>query len=395
MRIELPRYAERFGAVLFHDVQKVYELDGGMVMDDAFSNPFHVIQQIPRERLHEIEKDLVIVIPVRNERLRLLEGVLSGIPHACLPLIISNSQTTPLDRFRMERQAVDTFCRYAKKNYVMAHQRSSELAALFQAAGYHALLDEEGFIRNGKAEGMIAGLLLARLLGKKYIGFVDADNYFPGAVFEYVRIFAAGLSQSPSPYSMVRIQWHSKPKISGTGLFFAKWGRVSRITNSFLNRFISQYTGFETDVVKTGNAGEHALSMELALQLEYSAGFSVETNHFINMFEQFGGIQGNVAAVEALQAGVHLYQIESRNPHLHDGKENGHLEEMIEASLSVLYHTQLCPELLRQEILDELVRLNILKKGQEPALPHQYPALAGINFDKASKQFDLEKHSNF
>ena len=395
MRIELPRYAERFGAVLFHDLQKVYELDGGMQMDDAFSNPFHVIQQIPRERLHEIEQDLVIIIPVRNERLRLLEGILSGIPHACLPLIISNSQTTPIDRFRMERQAVDTFCRYAKKKYVLAHQRSPELAGLFQSAGYTEILDEEGLIRNGKAEGMIAGLLLARLLGKKYVGFVDADNYFPGAVFEYVRIFAAGLSQSPSPYSMVRIQWHSKPKIDGNGLFFAKWGRVSRITNLFLNRFISQYTGFETDVIKTGNAGEHALSMDLALQLEYSSGFSVETNHFINMFEQFGGIKGDAVTAPIMQEGVYLYQIESRNPHLHDAKEDGHVEEMIELSLSVLYHTPLCPELLRQEILDELQRLNILKKGQEPALPHRYPALAGIDFDKISKQFDLGKHSNF
>ena len=395
MRLELPANTERFGANTFHHIQKVFEMDGGYEMDAEFSSPFHIIQQISREQIYHIERDMAIVIPVKNERLRLLEGILSGIPHDCLPIIVSNSQREPVDRYRMEQAMVDTFCRYAKKRYVIAHQRSPELAKVFRDGNYPHLLDENGLVHNGKAEGMIAGLLLARLLGKKYVGFVDADNYFPGAVFEYVRIFAAGLSQSPSPYSMVRIQWHSKPKIDGNGLFFAKWGRVSRITNLFLNRFISQYTGFETDVIKTGNAGEHALSMDLALQLEYSSGFSVETNHFVNMFEQYGGVQGNTLTAPIMQEGVYLYQIESRNPHLHDAKEDGHVEEMIELSLSVLYHTPLCPELLRQEILDELQRLNILKKGQEPALPHRYPALAGIDFDKISKQFDLGKHSNF
>lgn len=395
MRIELPKYAERFGAVLFHDIQKVYELDGGLHLDEEFASPFHVIRQIPQERLHEIERDMAVVIPTRNERLRLLEGVLAGIPHACVPIILSNSSDEPIDRFRMECQTVENFCHHAKKKYLIMHQRSSELAELFKSGGYPYLLDESGFVRNGKAEGMIAGLLLARLLGKKYVGFVDADNYFPGAVFEYVRIFAAGLSQSPSLYSMVRIQWHSKPKVSGVGLFFAKWGRVSRITNQFLNRLIGQYTGFETEAIKTGNAGEHALSMDLALELDYSAGFSVETNHFVNMVEQFGGILPSPSAKkEVLRQGVYLYQIESRNPHLHDAKEEGHVEEMIEKSLSVIFHSPLCPERLKDDIVAELKRLKILKKNQLPEQPYRYPALNTLDFGTALRIFDLEKHGN-
>ena len=52
MRLDLPVYAERFGANIFNNVQKIYEFDGGYELDDEFSSPFHVIQQISHERLH-------------------------------------------------------------------------------------------------------------------------------------------------------------------------------------------------------------------------------------------------------------------------------------------------------------------------------------------------------
>lgn len=395
MRLEIPKYSERVGAVIFHDAQKVYELDSGLQIDDAFSSPFHVIQQIPYEKLNEIEKDMAIVIPMRNERLRLLEGILAGIPHACTPLIVSNSNRDPIDRFSLECQTVDNFCRYAKKQYLIVHQRDPDIAKLFETGGYQDLLDENGIIRDGKSEGMIAGILLARLLGKKYIGFVDADNYFPGAILEYVRIYAAGFAQANTPYSMVRIQWHSKPKIEGNGLFFAKWGRVSRVTNGFLNRLISQYTGFETDVIKTGNAGEHALSMDLAVAMEYTAGFSIETYHFMNMLEQFGGILAPAQASNMMKNGVCLYQIESRNPHLHGLKDGGHVPSMIEKSLSVIYHSDTCPEVLRDEIMEELLRLEIVAPGEKPAQPRKYPALQTLDFDNINREFDPAKFGNF
>ena len=54
---------------------------------------------------------------------------------------------------------------------------------------------------------------------------------WPGAVNEYVKIFASGIAMSQTPYVMTRITWIYKPKISETGLYFSKWGRVSEITN--------------------------------------------------------------------------------------------------------------------------------------------------------------------
>lgn len=395
MRLEIPTNAERFGANLFYKVQKIYELDGGYEIDSEFDSPFHVIQQIPYERLHEIEKNLAIVIPVKNERLRLLEGVLCGIPHACLPIILSNSKSDPIDRFRMERNMVDTFCRYAKKKYLIAHQRSPELARIFKDGGYPHLLDDDGLVRHGKAEGMMAGIALANLAGKKYVGFIDSDNYFPGAVFEYVRIFSAGLSQGKSPYSMVRIQWHSKPKIVDAELFFTKWGRVSRITNQYLNLFLSHFTGYETEVLRTGNAGEHALSMPLALALDYSTGFSVETHHFVSLMEKFGGVMPSPFP-EIMKNGVEVFQIESRNPHLHEAtKGNDHIREMIEYSLSVIWHSGICPASLKKDISSELNRLKITRKNVEPTKLRQYPVLSTLDFDAAARTIDWAQLGNF
>lgn len=395
MRIGLHTNSERYGSNLFYSVQKVYELDGGLDMDAEFSSPFHVIRQIPLSTLHQIEKEMAIVIPIKNEKLRLLEGVLSGIPNACFPIILSNSQREPTDRFGMECSLLDNFCHSAKKKYSVFHQRSPELAELFRVGGYTHLLGDDGLIRNGKAEGMIAGLLIGRLLGKKYIGFVDSDNYFPGAVLEYVRLFSAGFSQAKTHYSMVRVQWHSKPKIVENEMFFARLGRVTRITNQYLNQLLGLQSGFETDIILTGNAGEHAMSMELAMKMGFSAGFSVETNHFINLLENYGGVLPTLFP-EVMAQGTEVFQIQSRNPHFHDfTKGNDHLNEMIEGSLSVIYHSPICPPSLRKQILEELFRQKIKKKNQEPTKPRQYPALQGIDIGAILRKVNWEKHGNY
>lgn len=76
---------------------------------------------------------------------------------------------------------------------------------------------------------------------------------------------------------MVRILWRYKPKIHEQGLYFKRWGRVSEITNRCLNSLISFVSGFETDVIKTGNAGEHAMSLSLAESIPYASG--MQLNH--------------------------------------------------------------------------------------------------------------------
>jgi len=377
MRIEVPREIDRFGAVRFGGLQKVFELDSG-IRKNPSSEQASAIQQIPYEALYEIEKEMAIVVPVRNERLKLVEGVLCGIPHQCLTIVVSNSPRAPVDRFSMEKDALENFCQFVDKHAVIAHQKDPLLARAFDKVKYKSILTSRGEIRDGKAEGMIIGTVLAWLAGKKYIGFVDSDNYFPGSVEEYVREYAAGFFMGRSRYSMVRIVWHSKPKIAESRLFFRKWGRTSSNTNRLLNKLLSHFYGFETELIKTGNAGEHAMTTDLARVLDYSAGYSIEPYHIINLIEKFGGINESPFP-EVMREGVEVYQIESRNPHLHESGDEDHIKDMSYVAMQVIYHSSVCPEELKREILGEMAHHRYLARGEKPPRPNRFPALASIN----------------
>jgi mannosyl-3-phosphoglycerate synthase len=377
MRIEIPREVERFGAIRFGGLQKVFELDSGLIRQGP-PRKGSTIVQIPYQELYEIEQDMAVVVPVYKERLKLIEGVLCGIPHACLIIIVSNSPTRPVDRYTMEKEALRDFCNFVNKDALIVHQKDPLLAKAFKKAGYRSILNRKGEIRDGKAEGMIMGKILALLAGKKYIGFVDSDNYFPGAVAEYIHEYAAAFALSRSKYSMVRIAWHSKPKITESKLFFRKWGRTSENTNRFLNRLIAQYTGYETEIIKTGNAGEHAMTSELATILDYSTGYSVEPYHIINLMEKFGGIDESPFP-EVMKSGVEVFQIESRNPHLHEAGDIEHVEEMSFLAMQTMYHSPLCRDRLKKEILNEMVKRKTLVKGKTPPKPHILPALCSID----------------
>lgn len=377
MRIEIPRELERFGANLFYGVQKVYELDSGLKPDEPADHPC-TVKQLSYEQLYEIEKDMVIVIPTKGEKLRLLQGVLYGIPHQCLIIVVSNSPRQPVDRFSIEKDAIERFCTFTRKSVLVIHQEDPALAKALESAGYPELLDERGTVKSGKGEGMLLATLLARLTGKKFIGFIDADNYFPGAVLEYIRIYSAGFALRTSDYALVRISWQSKPKVMGSGLYFAKYGRASVITNRFMNSLVGYTTGFETEVIRTGNAGEHALTLDLAMLMEYASGYAVEPYHLIYLMETFGGLNHSLQQ-DIIQKHIEIFQIESRNPHLHEQKGDEHVEDMIFAALQVIYHSPVTPKVLKKEILEELRSRGSLKKDQEPPKMSFYPPLGKVN----------------
>jgi mannosyl-3-phosphoglycerate synthase len=395
MRIELPREAERLGSILFFSRQKTYLLDSGMDDDSEFLHPFFTIQRVSYEQLHTIEKKMAIVIPMKDERLPLLEGILTAIPYSCLPIIVSNSQRDPIDKFRMEVIAIDDYCRFAKRNCVIVHQKDEGVSNALKLSGYSELLGPDGLVKDGKAEGMILGIIFSHMAKKDFVGFIDSDNYFPGSVFEYVRIFTASMALSKSPYSMTRIIWNSKPKIRDAKLYFAKWGRVSRITNDFLNRLISSYTGIETNVIRTGNAGEHAISLPLALKMNFSTGFSIETNHFIDLLEKFGDLIPGNPNSDVLKKFVEVYQVESRNPHLHEMKEEDHVTDMIIQSLSSIYHSPVCTEELRAEITRELISHDVQVGKNGPPQPVIYKPLEEIDFEKFQDAINIERYSHF
>jgi mannosyl-3-phosphoglycerate synthase len=380
MRLELPKNVERFGAVRFGDLQKVFELDCGGA-HEVMPKATHAIQAVPHRELHKIYRDMAVVIPVRNERLKLVEGVLCGVPHPCLIIVVSNSPRRPVDRFSMEVDALEDFCQFVGKRALIVHQKDPHFARAFKKAGYDAILNDKGVIHDGKAEGMLVATMLARLAGKKYIGFVDADNYFPGAVEEYVREYAAGFTIAQSRYSMVRIAWHSKPKIVESKLFFRKWGRSTANTNRLLNQLMSHYTGFETEIIKTGNAGEHALSMDLAMNLDYSSGYSIEPFHIVNILEKFGGFVDSPIP-ELMKERIEVYQVESRNPHLHEAGDESHIGAMRYQAMQVIYHSSICPEPLKKEIRKDAIKRGYVEPGSQTLeRPRYFPALSQIDLE--------------
>ena len=382
MYIESPRYTERFGSVRINDVQKVVALDSGSKSEIPPHGAMGVVK-INEETIKSFEDKMAIVVPTKNEKLKLFEGVISGVPHDCLVIVISNSEREDIDRFRMERDTLTQMCRYTHRQALIIHQKDTKVAEAMKQAGYDELLDENGLVRDGKSEGMVIGLLMAKLAGKEYIGFVDADNYFPGSVLQYVRNYAAGFSMAKSPYAMVRILWRYKPKISG-GLYFRKWGRVSETTNRCFNSLISSSTGFETNIIKTGNAGEHAMSLKLAELLPYASGYAVEPQELVSIFEQFGGSLPS-DYIDVMKHGIDLFQIETRNPHLHEEKGTEHLEDMLLTGLSTIYHSPLCDEETKQLIISQLKSQKALNSRKKPPKPHLNRPPCKVNIREFTK----------
>ena len=381
MRLEYPHRSERFGAIRIHGLQQVVELDSG-ARDDSLpvDNTHGAVQYVSSQDLSDIEKRMAIVVPCKDEKRKVIDGVLSGIPHDCLIILVSNSAREPVDRFEMECHTVDSFCRVAERSAVLVHQRNPGLAKAFRESGFTGILDEDGLIRNGKGEGMMVGMLLAKLAGRDFVGFIDADNYVPGAVHEYVKVYGSGLHLAESAYSMVRISWMSKPKIQDGRLFFNRWGRTSQVTNEYLNLLLAEYSGFGTDIIRTGNAGEHALSVDLGLAMHMASGFAVEPHQYIDLFEQFGGVEATPNP-EILKEGVDIYQIETRNPHFHENKGADHVQEMRLQALNVLYHSPICLDSVRKEIKKFLRKQEVIGKDEDPPCELVYPPLATIDLD--------------
>lgn len=366
MRIEQTRYTERLGSVRINEVQKVLELDSGRDRDLTISERI-AVEKINEDTIRDYEEKTLVVIPTKDEKLKLLEGVISGIPHESVILVMSNSERNKVDRFRMESDTLKQYCHFTRRKAYIVHQKDPELAKALSDSNYNDILGEDGLIKNGKAEGMIASIFLASMMNHKYIGFIDADNYFPGAVWEYSKCYATGFSLARSPYSMVRILWRYKPKIS-EGMYFRKWGRVSEITNRCMNSLLSSKSGFETDIIKTSNAGEHAMSLKLAELLCYASRFAVEPQELISIFEGFGGVLP-MACKSAANQGVELFQVETRNPHLHEEKGEEHLKDMLLPGLGTIYHSSLCEEITKQKIMDELLRHDAIEPNEIPPVP--------------------------
>ena len=413
MKIEVPRYTEMFGAAQIREVQRVYELDSSVTSEASTDERADFVCNVGKEVLSDIEHRMAIVISTKDEKLRLLESVMSGIPHDCLIILVSNSSRKPIDRYKNEVELMKQFNQFARREVVLIHQKDIGLAKAFREVGYTDILKGKR-VRNGKGEGMLLGLILAKLAEKDYVGFVEGDNYLPGAVHEYVKNFGSGFSMASSPYSMIRISWLYKPTVTEIGFYFSKWGRVNEYINKYLNRLISKNTGFGTEIIKTGNSGDYAASMKLAEVLTFSSGSSVDPYSIVNILEEFGSltpteskdIKDRLKALirrppqhlqltpteskDISEKGVQIYQIETRNPYIRVEKGDEHLGNLLLNSIGVIYHSGLCNDDMRQVMLDELIPLGLIKKGVTPPKPVTMRPIRGLNFTKLQKAIERE-----
>ncbi|WP_456423095.1 mannosyl-3-phosphoglycerate synthase [Thermococcus sp.] len=371
MLLEAPVYKELFGAVEIYEVQKVIKLDSETRDVGTFT-----VRNVPREDIYRILEDIAIVVPMKDEKLQLVDGVLKAIPHQCPIIIVSNSKREGPNLFKQEVDLVKHFYNLTRSRIVMVHQKDPGLAEAFKKTGYTEILDGNT-VRSGKGEGMLVGLLIAKAIGAKYVGFVDADNYIPGSVNEYVKDYAAGFLMSESEYTMVRLSWRHKPKVTTKGLYFKKWGRVSEITNRYMNALFGVATNFETNIIVTANAGEHAMSIKLAEIMPFATGYAIEPYELVYLFETFG--RWGKGREEVYDQGVEVFQIETLNPHLHEDKGKEHVKSMLLSSLGTIYHSELAGEELRQRILHELRIHGLLGENEEPPKPRIMPPVEGVD----------------
>ncbi|USH00682.1 mannosyl-3-phosphoglycerate synthase [Thermococcus argininiproducens] len=388
MLLEAPVYKEIFGAVKIYELQKVIKMD-----TETEDVPMFTVQNIPRGDIYKVIGEMAIVVPMKNEKLHLVDGVLKAIPHKSPIIIVSNSKRKGPNRFKQEVDLVKHFCNLTHSRVLMIHQKDPGLGEAFKEVGYEDILDEKGLVRSGKGEGMLLGILLAKAIGAKYVGFVDADNYIPGAVNEYVKDYAAGFLMSESDYAMVRLHWRHKPKVSKGTLYFKKWGRVSEITNRYLNQLISEKTTFETTIMVTGNAGEHAMTMKLAEILPFSTGYSIEPYEIVYLLERFGTWENAKELQEVFDQGIEIFQIETLNPHFHEDKGQEHVKEMVLLSLTTIYHSKLSSESLKRQILNDLRMHNIIKENEEPPKPRVMKPIKEIDIKKWMDALDANQET--
>ena len=390
MRIEMPRYMERIGALRIYGVQKVLELTGGKSGGPTADMPG--IINVGRYELEDLESKMTIIVPVKNENPKVLEGVLSGIPHESFVIIVSNSSRNMIDHYRIEMDTVFHYYRLTKRPFLMVHQKDPVWSDALTEAGYPYLLGKDGFVRDGKGEGMVLGLLLAKALGREYVGFIDSDNYIPGAVNEYVDVYSAGFYMARSPYVMVRICWPFKTKFVGRRFYFRRRGRVSEITNKYINLLIARITRFETGIIKTSNAGEHAMTLKLAERIGYAGGFSIEPYELVYMLEEYGGIK-TPRFKDVVKKAIEIYQIEPRNPHIHEERSDEHIPRMLKSSLSTIYHSILADNELKKRIENELITRGALKPGEKIPEPRRLPPIYGVNTEKMFKTLESASES--
>ena len=334
--------------------------------------------EVEDEKIREILEKTVVIVPTKDEKLEILEMVLRSIPDVKATIVISNSkQEWPFDFFAKEEALVKQLNKIFPYPVVICHQKNWKISQIFSLRYPYILDPKRNEIKNGKAEGCIIATAIAEIFKPEYICFIDADNLAPATVDEYVKCLAAGFCLSKTKNTNVRLVWRKKGKIGKT-INLYDVGRVSKITNKILSKMMENFGKRLT--IESGNAGEEAFSVNFLYHLWWAPRFGMETQFLLEalFFDQ------NAKVIE----------IKTISPHFHsERKEKGHIEEMIQESLSVIYRRPEVPEATKRliEEISKKQKIRLLSQRKYPAYP---PLIASIESLKKDLE-ELEEIINF
>ena len=138
MRIEGTSLVEHLGSVKIHGVQRVLELDSGASIATHIDEGLEV-QSVGIDAIEDIQQRLAIILPIKDEDLKVFTGVLKGVPHNCLMIVVSNSRRGETDTFHSEQDILGSFCRATKRKAVIVHQKAKSIAEALEQANYTEL----------------------------------------------------------------------------------------------------------------------------------------------------------------------------------------------------------------------------------------------------------------
>ena len=283
----------------------------------------------------------------------------------------------------------------------LVHQKEEAIARLFENYGVYHILGNDGKVIDGKSEGMYIGTLCAYQLGyPRWIIFYDADNFVPSALLEYTlamsRLFMS------TPYSAlvserditsnvmlsatmhhnadlhnVRICWSSKPELNNGHLDTRIMGRCTRVVSPLFNDLLEGWFGIRDYGISSSNAGEQGMTVNTAISLRFSSGFSVETFQLLDLLFHAHKRKGNAE-------GIIIQQYLSKSPHFHEKKGDEHIKKMIEQSLGSFFHFE--------ESLPDNVKRQLWKVYDELCLdliiPALYPPLQELPLERIERFMD-------
>jgi mannosyl-3-phosphoglycerate synthase len=357
----------------------------------------HILETGDLENLHSFLSRTAFVISHKNEGSEILLRVLWYLPVDSPIIIVTNCQ----ERERDELASVLRTELTQHKRIYLVHQKDETIARLFETYGVSHLLGTDNKVIDGKGEGMYIGALCAYQLGyPRWVIFYDADNFVPSALLEYTlamsRLFMlasldgpsreydtrivqrqAGSYAAPNYLHNVRICWSSKPALGSGDWDAGIIGRCTRVVSPLFDALLEGWFDIRDHTISSSNAGEQGMTIETALSLRFSSGFSVETLQLLdllfNAIEGRSGFEGSVLA-----------QYQSKSPHFHEKKDDEHVKKMIEESLGSFFHFEaVLPDNVKHELQKVYAELQL-----ERVYPALYPPLRTLPLQRSERWMD-------